>query len=99
MASYELINSITSLLKKIDILIEQQKKLQQRVIELENKNKELSRQHEEDVLRLERIQKDIEFLSVSYKLAESPEALVSARKKISRLIRTIDNCIRMIEED
>lgn len=99
MAKPELISSISSLSKKIDTLLESQVKLLNRVKYLENLSTELMKQHEEDVRLIEKAQKDIDYLSLSHRLADSPEALVEARNKISKLIRTIDNCIRLIKED
>ena len=99
MARPELLSSFLSLSKKIDSLIEQQKKLQEKLESLELQNSELRKQHEEDVANLIEANKKIELLSLSYRLADSPQALISARKKIEGLIRTIDTCIRLINED
>ena len=99
MAKPELLQSITILSKKIDILLQQQKSLQERIDNLEMQNQELRKQHDVDVSLLDNAKKNIEFLSVSHRLAATPEAIISARKKISSLIRTIDSCIRMINED
>lgn len=99
MAQPELLQSITKLSKKIDSLLDQQKKLQDRIVLLEKSNLELISQHENDIKMLEKANKEIEYLKVSYRLASSPEAIISARNKISGLIRTIDNCIRILNED
>ena len=95
----ELLHSILALSKKIDRLLESQKKLQTRIQELEISNENLTRQHEIDQKALKKAKQEVEFLSLSHRLASSPEALISARNEISRLIRTIDNCIRLINED
>ena len=99
MAKPELINSISILSRKIENLIEQQKSLTERVFVLEQENQILRNQHKEDLIVISKAQKEIEFLSMSHRLANSPEALISARNKISQLIRTIDSCIRIIKED
>ncbi|MCH5227412.1 MAG: hypothetical protein J1F16_06325 [Muribaculaceae bacterium] len=99
MAKPELLQSISSLAKKIDALSNQNLSLMQRIKELEDSNRLLSIQHLNDVKELEKAQKEIEFLSLSHRLAASPEALVEARNKVSSLIRTIDSCIRLIKED
>lgn len=99
MAKPELILSITELNKKIDMLLARQQKLSERVNELENVNRQLSIQHLKDMEHIDKLNKEIEFLSLSHRLANTPEALVSARAKISALIRTIDSCIRLIKED
>lgn len=99
MAKPELISTLSTLSKKIDSLIATQEKLKNRVIELEFKNQELRKQHEEDLKLISKAQQDIDYLTMSYRLADSPEALVEARNKISKLIKAIDSCIRLIRED
>ena len=99
MAQPELIISISRLSKQIDSLLETQKKLEEKLEELENENNELKKQHENDVEALSIARKDIEFLSLTHRLADSPEALIKARNTVSKLIRTIDSCIRLINED
>lgn len=99
MAKSELIQSLASLSKKLNVLLKTQQKLREQVKSLENENFELRKQHEIDLSLLDQAKKEIEFLSLSHRLASSPEALISARNKISELIRTIDSCIRIINED
>lgn len=99
MAQQDLIQNLNSLSKKIDMLLDNVEKLQIRVNELEATNSELRKQHESDVESLAQARRDIEFLSISHKLASSPEALLSARIKISSLIKTIDSCINLLKED
>ena len=99
MAKPELISSISNLSKKIDSLLITQRQLLERIKNLETVNMELRKQHDEDQELLAKAQKDIDYLSLSHKLADSPEALVEARNKISKLIRTLDNCIRLINDD
>ena len=99
MAKPVLIQSIDTLARKIDGLLETQKSLLEKVKSLELENQELRLRHIQDTEDLEKAKKDIEFLSLSHRMAQSPEALVSARAKISQLIRTVDSCIRMIKED
>lgn len=99
MAKPELFNTFNALSRRIDRLLEQQIILQKKLADLESSNNELKNQHEKDLLLLSQQQKQIEFLSLSHRLADSPEALIAARNKISKLIRTIDNCIRLINEE
>lgn len=99
MAKPELLQSAASLYRRIDVLIDRQKKLLEEVERLQNENKILKEKSLRDAVRQENLEKEIEFLKLSHRLAASPEALVEARKKISSLIRTIDSCIRMIKED
>lgn len=41
---------------------------------------------------------DVEFMAVSHKLADNPDNLILARRKIARLIRNIDRCLEMMKE-
>ena len=99
MAKSDLINSISVLSKNIDRLLEERSKLFLEIEQLQKENLELRERQKSDTQRLENSLKDIEFLSLSHRLADSPEALMDARKEISRLIRTIDSCIRLLKED
>lgn len=99
MAQPQLIQSLSSLHKKIESLVSENKFLRERVRNLEIENADLKSIHDSDKVDLDNASKDIEFLSMSHKLAESADNIILARKKISRLIRTIDNCIRMINEE
>ena len=99
MAKSDLINSISILSKKIDSLLSEREMLIDRVKVLSEENKLLREYHNKDTLKINNALKDIEYLSLSHRLADSPEALVSARNNISELIRTIDSCIRLLRED
>ena len=99
MAQPQLLQSLSDLHNKIENLIEQQKQLQLELETLRERNKVLEELHESDRLKSLQNAKDIEFLSMSHRLASSPDTIVSARHKIIGMIRTINNCIRMINEE
>lgn len=99
MAKPELLIVLSSLSKRVDSLLQQNSELLERNKLLENENNLLKIQHEKDKEALEKSEKDIEFLALSHRLADSPEALYEARLKIAKLIRTVDSCIRLINED
>lgn len=99
MAKPELLIALSSLSKRVDTLLQQQLKLQERINLLEKENEELRNQRKKDNELLEKTEKDVEFLSLSHRIAATPEALVEARLKIAKLIRTVDSCIRLINED
>lgn len=42
---------------------------------------------------------DVEFLSVSHKLADTPEKLAEARKTVRRMIAGVDKAIALLKED
>lgn len=65
---------------------------------LEHENAEL---HSE-ILRLRNILKeretDVEYLTMSHRLASDPNTLVTARRQVEGLIRDIDKCISQLKE-
>lgn len=42
---------------------------------------------------------EIDFLTVSHRLADDPENLISARRRLQRLIAKIDRCVTLLRED
>lgn len=68
------------------------KSLADRIEALESALKERDR-------RLQQANLEIEFLTLSHRLAETPQALADARKEISRLIRKVDAAIALIKTD
>lgn len=66
--------------------------LQGRIDELE-----IDMAHLENELRQANL--EIEFLTLSHRLADDPQALAEARKTISRLIRKVDSAIALIKTD
>lgn len=42
---------------------------------------------------------EIEFLTLSHRLADTPQALADARKEISKLIRKVDAAIALVKTD
>ena len=78
--------------------------LQRNRLREENKAllKEVERLREENAsLREERriALLDVEFLSVSHRLADSPQKLAGARRHVAGLIRILDRCIALLRED
>lgn len=99
MAKSEFANSISELSGNIDKLIDSRNFLKAKIIDLQEENSSLKLQLKETRDELSSALKEVEFLKLSYRLAASPEALVAARSKISKLLRTIDSCIRLLKED
>lgn len=48
--------------------------------------------------QLQRKSLDTEFLEVSHMIADTPDSLVLARRRIANMIRTIDKCIEMLRD-
>lgn len=99
MANDQLLQTLSELNSRIQSLIEVQNQLQLRVEELETRNLVLEDQHQSDVKKIEQAEKDIEFLTLSHRLADSPDTIISTRRLLIRLIHTINNCITMINEE
>ena len=74
-------------------------KLQDKIAKLEEENDNLRQELEETRARLHKSQTDVTFLTMSHRLADSPDSLISTRRRIARLIRTVDKCISMLKEE
>ncbi|MDE6576788.1 MAG: hypothetical protein K2J82_10105 [Muribaculaceae bacterium] len=94
-----LLDTLSSIKDKIVRLTEIQTALRSRISQLEEENENLKGELEETRRELEKTKLDAEFLTMSHRLAESPDSLISTRRRIARLIRTIDNCISMLKEE
>lgn len=42
---------------------------------------------------------EVDFLTISHRLADSPENIISARRRLQRLIAKIDRCVSLLKED
>ncbi len=49
--------------------------------------------------QLRAAQLEVDFLTVSHRLADSPEKLISARRRLQGLIAKIDRCVSLLKED
>lgn len=87
----ELRNKIDTLGKKADSLAEENRRLEDENISLRSEVKALREE-------LQRKNLDSEFLEVSHMIADTPDSLVLARRRIATMIRTIDKCLEMLRE-
>ncbi len=76
-----------------------QRRQREQIVRLEKENEDLRTQLSETRAELDNTRKDVEFLTMSHRLADSPDSVISARRRIARLIRTIDNSISMLKEE
>lgn len=76
-----------------------QRRQREQIVRLEKENEDLRTQLSETRAELDNTRKDVEFLTMSHRLADSPDSVIRARRRIARLIRTIDNCISMLKEE
>lgn len=90
---------LMSMRQKIDTLAERQSSLQHDIDTLRAENDELKRQLKETERSLQNARLEVEFLTVSHRLADSPDTLVEARRFVSRLIRRVDAAIALLRDD
>lgn len=58
----------------------------------------LSYDNSQLLARIGELESDEKFLRVSYRMAQTPDDIISARRLISGLIRNIDKCIADLKE-
>ncbi len=90
---------IAGIQQKIAMLADSRDRALARCEELSARISDLEADLTESRESLQKANLDIEFLKLSHRLADSPEAIVNARKTISRLIRRIDSAINLIKSD
>lgn len=88
----ELREKITRLAAQRDDAVRKSESLEQQLLSL-------TRQLDECNRSLELARMEVDFLTVSHRLADSPENLVSARRRLQRLIAKIDRCVALLRED
>lgn len=87
----ENLRKMQTLGEEIQTLRETAEKLREENISLQAKVAELTGD-------LEKSRRDVEFLTVSHRLADNPDSLAETRRHVARLIRNIDRCIAMLKE-
>lgn len=85
--------------QKIETLAADRDAALQRISALEDQISDLQAELETTRNDLHRARLDVEFLTVSHRLADTPEAVVTARKIISGLIRKVDSAINLVKND
>ena len=60
---------------------------------------ELKEQLDECREQLREARMEVDFLTVSHRLADSPANLISARRRLQRLIAKIDRCVSLLKDD
>ncbi len=66
---------------------------------LTRENEALKEQLAECRHDLQTAKMEVDFLTISHRLADSPENLISARRRLQRLIAKIDRCVSLLKED
>lgn len=93
-----LYDTLLELRGKIDVLGQTVRRLSAENGRLEEENRSLQAEIRELRENLQRKSLDSEFLEVSHLLADTPESLVLARRRIATMIRTIDKCLEMLRD-
>ncbi len=66
---------------------------------LTQENEALKEQLAESRRELETARMEVDFLTISHRLADSPDNIISARRRLQRLIAKIDRCVALLKED
>lgn len=85
--------------EKLSALERQRQEWADRCIELEKANADLELRLKEAVSERDRALLDAQYLTLSHRLAEDPDTIIDARRKISSLIRRVDKAIRLVTDD
>lgn len=90
---------LEEMLAKTDALSKMRTGLESRIEELSRANEALELELQRSRQEADRLRRERDFLTVSRRLADNPDALIAARRHISRLIRRLDASITRLEED
>lgn len=88
----ELREKVSELAEERDSAVAESERLAEEVVRLRQQLADSSRD-------LDLARQEVDFLTVSHRLADSPENLVSARRRLQRLIAKIDRCVALLRED
>lgn len=94
-----LASGLAALSERIEELAASRDSLRKKLAETEAENEELKRQNVEMQLEIKRLRLDNEYLTVSHKLADNPQALADARLTLRHLIARVDKAIALINDD
>lgn len=91
--------TLESLLPKVETLGAQREELRERLKQSEATVDALRQELKEMQKQLDASRQECEFLRMSHRLADNPDALAETRRHISRLIRRLDASINLLEDD
>jgi len=83
---------------KIDSLVSQRDMARRECASLIEKVEMLSRQLEESKEDLENTRREVDFLTMASRI-DTPDNLISARRRLQRMIAKIDRCVAILTED
>lgn len=91
-------SKLNEISRKLDALRQTIEDLRQEKDLLEGENAELHADNLRLSKELKAAKTDIEFLTMSHRLAQNPDDVIMARRKIAGWIREIDRCIAQLKE-
>ena len=91
--------TLAAIQQKIRQLADSRDDEHRRRIALQNEVDALKAELNDCRSRLDLAMKDVEYLSLSHRLADNPQALAEARHTIGSLIRKVDAAIRLVKND
>ncbi len=94
----ELNQIIAELRQKMELMASQRDIARQECAALANRVEALEDRLEQCQNDLRSARMEVDFLTVSHH-AETPDNLISARRRVQRLISKIDKCVALIKED
>ncbi|MDE6022936.1 MAG: hypothetical protein K2G13_05470 [Muribaculaceae bacterium] len=95
----QLLRVIKDLRLSIEMLASQRDRYSIENERLQQEVESLKRQLEESRKDLDDMRMEVDFLTVSHRLADSPDNLISARRRLKRLIAKIDRCVSLLKDD
>lgn len=95
----QLTGIIAELREKIALLARQRDNALKETERLTRQVEQLQQQLAESDRNLGLARMDVDFLTVSHRLADSPDKLIPARRRLQRLIAKIDRCVALLRED
>lgn len=93
-----LISRLEETTEKLSRLAVKYQQLRERVAELEEERTEQDAENTRLRQSLDKARADVEFLTMSHRLASDPDSLLAARRKVAAMIREIDRCISQLKE-
>ena len=95
----DLSQAVRSLRAKIVSLASQRDEAREEIMRLRSETTKLRAELDETRKELDEARMEVDFLTVSHRLADTPGNLVSARRRIRRLIAKIDRCVTLLKDD
>lgn len=93
-----LATALADLHRTVGELTERHRRMEADIARLQARNEELEQELADTRQALRRADLDVEYLTMSHRLADNPDTLIATRRHIARLIRTVDLCIDMLKE-